>query len=302
MKKKKIGIIILQFSNLKETLDCLESLQQVQTKHEIEVYLVVHGSKKVEIQKVTSVFPVIQILEMANAGFAGFNNIGIHSAINNGCEAFVLLNNDTIVDPHFLDPLIDAIYEPTVGFASPLIYFYSGKEFHRESYQNNERGRVIWYAGGEIDWNDVDAYHWGVDEVDHGQYTTLSKTQYATGCCMAFSKKTLIKIGFMDDRYFLYYEDADWSITARNKQLISVVVPKAKIWHKNAGSTQGPGSKLHQYYQSRNRILFAIKFAPWRSKIAVLRQAVRLLFSLDNVIRNAMIDALSGRYGKRRYA
>jgi GT2 family glycosyltransferase len=179
------------------------------------------------------------------------------------------------VDAGFFDPLMRQVAKPEVGLVSPMIYFYPGLEFHKDSYKKSEKGKVVWYAGGVIDWENVYAYHWGVDEVDHGQFAGAEETGFATGCCVAFRRDVIDKVDLMDEKYFLYWEDVDWSVRVKKAGYKLVFEPKSVAWHKNAGSTGGSGSQIHQYYQTRNRIRFGLKFAPLRSKLAIVRESVK---------------------------
>jgi GT2 family glycosyltransferase len=297
---KRIGLILLHYSNVDDTLACLESLWHVKTTHHLKIYLVVVGKETGWLKTHQGRQGLTVIAGVTNLGYSGGNNIGIRQALDEGCEQVVILNPDTVVAKDFLDPLVETLDDPKVGLVSPLIYFYPGSEYHHDEYQEKERGQVIWYAGGLIDWNNVYTSHLGVDEVDHGLYKETSTTDYATGCCMAFTPKLIEEIGLLDEDYFLYYEDAAFSVMARRRGYEVRVAPQSKIWHKNAGSTQGAGSSIHRYYQTRNRVLFAGRFAPLRSRLAVWREALTHLFHPDETIRKAIKDAIMGKRGERK--
>src|SRR5690606_14557979 len=127
------------------------------------------------------------------------------------------------------------------------------------------------------------------DEVDRGQYDTVEPTEFVTGCCVALRVKALEEIGLFDDRYFLYLEDLDLSqrlLKARWKLLYQ---PEARIWHKNAGYS-GSGSSLHEYYFTRNRYLFGFRYAPWRTKLFLLKHLVIQWRQGGKVTRQAIRD------------
>src|SRR5690606_36808061 len=117
----------------------------------------------------------------------------------------------------------------------PKMYFTAGQEYHSQKYKKSEQGNVIWYAGGQMDWDNVIGSHRGVDEVDTGQYQSVDKTEFATGACMMIPTQILKKTGNFDERYFLYYEDND--LCMRLKRYGSIYfVPTSILWHDNAGS------------------------------------------------------------------
>lgn len=225
----------------------------------------------------------------------------IKQAIKDGHDTVILLNDDTTVEPDFIIPLTQRLKDNKVGMVCPKIYFYPGNEFHADKYKQSESGRVIWYAGGIIDWNNVYASHWGVDEVDQGQHDQIIETDFATGCCLAITKDTINKIGLMDEKYFLYYEDADWSLAVKKAGLKIILEPKSVIYHKNAGSTGGSGSPLQQYYQTRNRFYFGLKYAPLKTKLHLVKNALVGLSSSNSVLRQANRDGLLFRLGQRTF-
>lgn len=289
------AILILHYKDNPHTFACLDSLQRL--ARPVTVYILSVQSSQVEALAHHPSKPTV-ISTSKNGGFARGNNYLINKAIQRGHTHFVLLNNDTTVEPNFLEPLLKQLKSPTIGFVSPKIYFYPGNEFHHQSYSKSEQGKVIWYAGGLIDWAHVDASHWGVNEVDHGQFETPTETDFATGCCLAFTKKTLDKIGLMDEKYFLYYEDSDWSLRTQKHGLKIIFEPRSVIYHKNAGSTGGSGSSTQQYYQTRNRIYFGLKYAPLKTKLHLIKNALSDLKSPNATIRRASRDALTFHFGK----
>jgi hypothetical protein len=237
-----------------------------------------------------------------NLGFAGGQNIGIKYGIENGIDYFVVLNNDVVLDENFLEELLKTFErEKNCGLVSPKIYFAKGYEFHKDRYKEINLGSVIWYAGGKMDWENVLASHIGVDEVDGGQFDKLQKTDFASGCCEMIKKEVFEKIGFFDEKYFLYYEDNDLSQRAKKKGFDIYYQPSAILWHKNAGSTGGSGSVLQDYYITRNRLLFGFKFASIKSKLALVRESLKFIIAGRSSQKKGAIDFYLGRFGKGSY-
>jgi len=224
--------------------------------------------------------------------------VRIRYALRKGADYIMLLNNDTLVDKDLISRLLEGMHrQEKVGIVGPKIYFAAGCEFHCKRYKENERGKVIWYAGGIIDWKNIYCSHRGVDEVDIGQYDKQEQTSFVSGCCMLVRKEVLEKIGLLDNKYYLYLEDVDFCLRARRAGFKIVYAPSAFLWHKNAESSGKPGSPLHVYYQTRNRLLLGIKYAPLRTKLALLRESLSVL--KDNGVRKkAVVDFYLGRLGK----
>ena len=238
-----------------------------------------------------------------NLGFAGGNNIGIKHAVENGADYILILNNDTIADQNLLQGLLNVLEkDKTIGIVGPKIYFAEGFEFHKKRYKKTELGKVIWYAGGIMDWKNITGCHRGVDEVDSGQYEEEAETGFVSGCCMLIRREVFEKIGFFDEKYFLYYEDSDFNQKARNSGYKIIYSPKAILWHKNAGSAGGSGSILQDYYITRNRLLFGLRYAPLRSKLSLIKESFKLAIKGRPWQKRGVIDFYLGRLGKGSYS
>ena len=291
-------LIIVHFGPVRLTVDCLKSIYQ---NHDAPLTILVNNSLDNSLPGIIKEFKnVLLLTPKTNLGFAGANNLALKKAIAGGAQNVILLNNDTIIPAGFVAKITDfAVSHPSVGIISPKIYFAKGFEYHKNDYKKKDLGRVFWYAGGDIDWNNVYAKHRGVDQVDHGQFDTCLDTDFATGCAMLIKRQVIAKAGLINEKYFLYYEDVDYSLTVKLNGFKVVYFPGAFIWHKNAGSSQGPGSVLHQYYQTRNRLYFGFKFAPFRTKLALIRESFKHLAE-GGVVRSAVIDFYFNKMGKAR--
>ncbi len=296
---KHVTIVIVNWNGKKDTIECLTSLSKLSAVIcQLSAIVVDNGSTDDSVQAVRKKFPQAHVIEVGrNLGFAGGNNVGIRRALERGAEFVWLLNNDTIVDKNAVSALVDACKDPCVGIAGSKIYFAPGSEFHKERYQKPEQGKVLWYAGGLIDWQNMYASHRGVNEVDKGQYDKTEETLFVTGCSMMVKKEVFEKIGLLDEKFFAYLEDLDFCLRAKQEGYTLLYEPKSKLWHKNAGSS-GVGSGLHQYYMTRNRFLVGMRYASLRTKFALTREAMRFVFVGPSIYRKAVIDAMIGKWGK----
>jgi len=297
-----ISIIIVNYDTTKFTLECLESLKNIKTTDfEFNVIVVDNGSQKELKIPVRLQSDNLEILRTDNnIGFTGGNNLGMSHAVKQyNSDYFLLLNSDTTVTKEFLDELLLSIQGDDRGIAVSKIYFEKGFEYHHKSYEKDELGKVIWFAGGTIDWPNLTAFHRGVDEVDYGQFDNLSQTDFATGCCMLIKRELIEEVGILDKRYFLYLEDVDYSVRAIKKGYKIIFCPKSIIYHKNAGSTGGSGSSVHEYYQTRNRILFFLKYSPLRYKLTAVKFLIKMIIKGSATHRQAAVDFVFGRFGKQ---
>ena len=294
----KLAIIILHYKDQRLIENCLQSLDG-QLTDEIGV-LVVNNNPSENLQSLKKKFPRIKVLEAGeNLGFAGGNNLGIRKAMEEGARAVILLNNDTLVAKDFIEQMSLKAKNKLV-LLSPKIYFASGCEYHHDRYKDKDRGKVIWYAGGKMDWGNVIASHRGVDEVDQGQYEEETETDFATGCAMLVTRDVFDKIGLLDERYFLYYEDMDFCERAKCAGIKVKYSPVTRVWHVNAGSSN-VGGGLHDYYLTRNRLLFGLKFSTSKVKLLLIKESLKLLFSGRSWQKKGVRDYFLCKFAKGCY-
>ena len=300
-----VFVSILNYNGGKDTLSCLKSLNEVNIKDfNLSVIVLDNGSKEIFEcnENAYQNFKLSVIRSEKNLGFSGGQNMNIKRALEDGADYIVILNNDVILDKNLLVELLEVFQEKNdCGMVSPKIYFAKGHEFHKNRYDENERGNIIWYAGGRMDWNNIIGSHRGVDEVDKGQFEKLEETDFASGCCLMVRKDIVEKIGFFDERYFLYYEDNDLSQRAKKNGFKIYYQPKGKLWHLNAGSAGGSGSLLHDYYITRNRLIFGFKYAPVKARLALFRESIKVLFTGRFWQKRAILDFYLNRLGKGTY-
>jgi GT2 family glycosyltransferase len=300
----KVFVTLVNYNSNQHTYECLHSLEEISTEgFDLSVVVVDNASKEKFTQdKEYRKFTLKLIRSEQNLGFSGGQNLGIKFALSNGANYVLVLNNDVILNKNLIIELLKTFQaESDCGIVSPKIYFAKGYEFHKASYKENELGKVIWYAGGKIDWQNMIASHRGVDEVDKGQYEKIEQTDFASGCCEMIKREVFEKVGLFDERYFLYYEDNDLSQRAKAQNFKIFYQPKAILWHLNAGSTGGSGSALHDYYITRNRLLFGCKFTSVRTKIALIRESFKLIFTGRPWQKKGALDFYLGRFGKGSY-
>lgn len=302
-KNPKVSIIILTTNALAMTLEQLKDIEKVDTSGiDAECLVVDNGSgdgtedaiKNYKLPNMSYRF----LQSGANRGFAGGNNVGIKDALKRGYEYILLMNNDLILPKSIVKKLVSFMEDmPKAGAASPKMYFAKGYEFHKDRYKKSDLGKVFWYAGGILDRDNVYSNHRGVDEVDNGQYDKIEETDFANGACVIIRDKVFNEIGYLDEGFFLYWEDADFSERAKRAGWKVYYFPETCMWHKVSASTGGSGSPTNDYFLTRNRYYFAMRYSGFRTKFAVLRDTVRLIFAGRAWQRWGAIDALLSRKG-----
>lgn len=300
----KIAIIILNWNRPQLTIGTITSLLKINhSRFSYHIFLIDNDStdksqklfqKKYKNHRQISLFSTKQ-----NLGFVEGNNFAIRHALKKNYRFILVCNNDVLVDPNFLQNLLTGIQKNTkTAIVGPKIYFAPGFEFHKNRYRKKQLGRVIWSAGGQMDWDNILGSNIGIDQVDQGQFDKdNSHIDFLSGCCILIRSSALKKIGLFDPAYFMYLEDVDLCQQAKLAKYQITYLPKAKIWHLNSGSS-GAGSQLHHYFITRNRLYFAKKYARPRTRFAIFRQSLKTFLSQNHWKRQAVIDYYLGRMGR----
>lgn len=266
-----VYVVVLTWNHKDDTLACLESLSAL-TYPNFRVLAVDNGSTDGTPEAVREYFPAAElIVNERNLGFATGVNRGLRQALQQRADLIFLLNNDTLVEPHVLERLLDHCAED-VGLLAPKIYYI------------HEPAR-IWSMGGR-------RHPWTIEKtgdargaLDGPQWSRLLERDYLVGCAMLIPRRTLEQVGGFDERHFMYYEDMDFSWRVRAAGLRLLVVPEAHVWHKVAISSGGSDSPNERYWMARSSVLFFRRYAQgWRWLIigpyrfgSALKTTVRLL-------------------------
>lgn len=238
----KILIILLNWNGKKDTLECLASLQKVRYPN-FQTIIVDNGSTDDSVSVLRATYPQIPILEnRANLGFAGGNNPGIEWALRHRAEWILLLNNDTVVAPDFLDAFLKAAQEqPKAKILGAKILRY-----HQPG--------IIDHLGGF--WNPQIAEFVSPDsgEADH-PYFNMRAADYVCGCALLMHRSVPETIGLLEPSFFLFWEETDFCYRAKKAGFEVWTAPEAKIWHKVSSSFTGGKPHMH-YFWWRSRLLW----------------------------------------------
>lgn len=301
-KIPKVSVIILTWNAAPRIKDQLINIENLNTDGlDVEVVIVDNDSKD-DTAKIVLAYKFKKLKQHFvqnndNLGFAEGNNVGISYALESGSDYVALQNDDTILDKNLLVNIVQEHQNmPEAGAISPKIYFAKGYEY-KKHYKTFDLGKVIWYAGGDIDWENIYGSNHGVDQVDNGQFETASDTGFATGCFVVYKHEALEKAGLYDKKYYLYMEDADLSERIKKAGFKVMYSPRGRLWHK-VSQGSGIGSELNDYFITRNRMLFGMTYAKLRTKFALFRESIKLLLIGRKWQKIGIRDYYLGRFGK----
>lgn len=287
----KVAVILVDYNGLKDTIECIESIEKSTVQSQI--ILVDNASVENDARTISQQFPEVKTIRSElNGGFSAGNNLGIRWALEQEYEYIALLNNDTVVAPNMLELLCQYASETSVS--APKMLYYSKPE-------------TIWYGGGKINRKTGNAEHYYMNQEDPGD-KTVRKCDFATGCCIMIPASVFRKVGLLDERFFMYCEDSDFCLRLKENGIGINYVPEAKLWHKVSQSTGGDESAFSIYYMTRNRILYIKdhqkEFAPTAFAYTVVTRIIRMIQMIVKVkpewkaFQKGIRDGIRGVTGK----
>lgn len=251
--------VVLTWNGLHDTRELLTGLAS--DREGLSVVVVDNGSSDGTQDAVVAEFPWVHVLQTgANLGYAGGNNVGLTYALEQGAATVGVLNNDTVVTGEALRRLSAHVAQHPGDVVSPDIRFEPDR---KES----------WFRGGKVDPRSAWPHHVTGPAQALLPVDAPYVSEILTGCCLVATGQIWRVVGLFDERYFLIFEDSDWSRrAARHARL--VVLPSVRIGHKVSRSFTGDAGTLATYYYLRNALLFASRHG--RGAGATSRMLLRL--------------------------
>lgn len=237
------AIIIVHFGKLATTQECIKSILKYEKSYHSVV--VVNNDQQ---QLVKSNFPsspqLVIINNPRNVGFATAVNIGIKYALSHNADSILLINNDTILHKPIMKKLSEAFDEhSTIGIVGPAIEFF-------------KKNKKLYDLGGYVNMTIGKTRH---DNEKKIPFEVLQFPDYVSGCCMLIKESVIKKIGYFDERFFLYYEDVDFCLRAKKAGFAVAVDPSIILYH-GLSKTAGKNSKIILYHQTRSALQFGKKY------------------------------------------
>ena len=253
----RVAIVVLNWNGWRDTLRCLESLARLEYPC-VEVLVVDNGSSDGSADMLRQQCPGVELLELdTNRGFAGGMNWGIRRALDRGADFVLLLNNDTLVAPDLLTRLVTvARTHPRAGLFGCELRFPA---------MPNQPAPVI--TG--VDWLRGFVR---MARLTPGDASPLP-AEVVSGEAVLARREVVARVGPLDERYFLYFEDLDWALRARRAGFGCLIVPGAVVWHRAGASTRGeplaPRPTFY-YYHTRNNVLFVRAHGPRLARLTFI--------------------------------
>ena len=283
----RIAIITVNYNNAEKTINFLRSVSQ----NSDVIRIVVDNASKADDRAALRTHieqhdsSAILVESETNLGFSGGNNLGIQTAEKYEPEWYVFLNNDTVASEGFLDGLLQELKNKEGVVGIPL----------REGDKTAYAGRVEWLK----------------PTLRHYYQPDLEENFYIIGGGVAVHKNVFHEIGYWDDRFFLYFEDVDLSLRAKEAGFPLNVLKNISLAHASQSTTKKLGVSILLRYHFRNTLLFNALHAPWPVKLilpfwsiwTILKQLVKLVImpqrrGIAMAIMAGVFDFYIGKFGK----
>jgi len=236
-----VSVLIVCTNDRQHLAECLGSLQEC-TYPEIEVIVSDNGSTDGSVELIRRMFPSVKVIESGkNLGFPEANNRAMRVAKG---KYLFQLNPDTRIDPRCIDELVRVMEkDESIGIAAAKMKIYFEPD-------------VLNSAG--IAANQI-LYGWdrGAFELDRGQYDEPAEVIAGCGGALMVRRSLVERIGELDARFFMYYEDLDFGIRAWLSGSSVVFIPQAVVYHKYKAGVRK--AIYNEYYDHRNRLRTMLK-------------------------------------------
>ena len=265
----KIGLVTITYNSadvLQPFLDCVWQ----QTHNNLVLYIIDNASEDdthLILEKEND--SKLQIINNStNFGVAKANNQGIKRAIADDCDQVLIINNDVEFETTLIEKLLQVQTEKSCSLVTPRMMYFDNPNH-------------IWYAGSWfIKKKGYLPLHRGMKELDQGQYDEIVEVEYAPTCCLLAKKEVFQDIGLMDEKYFVYFDDTDFSYRVwKDGRHKIFYCPNVKFYHKVGSLTKSfnkeeekifrgdffiqQNTKNHIYFLKKIGGLFAYAFIAW---------------------------------------
>jgi hypothetical protein len=248
MSAPVVTLIVLNYNGRRYLRRLMRSLLG-QTHAALEIIVADNASPDDSATIVEEEFrdPRVRVLRLPqNGGFSAGNNAALRQARG---DYVMLLNNDLELEPTCVERLVAAAEtRGRFGALAPKILW-----FYRPEYVESV---------GTMCTEDGTGFNHGVGHVDVGQFDVPERVFGACFAAALFRRSVFDEVGLLDESYFMYYEDTDWSYRANRLGLPTYTVPDARVFHVHSGSLRYTGEARKHYFLARNRVRFCLLNLP----------------------------------------
>ncbi|HEY8992979.1 MAG TPA: glycosyltransferase family 2 protein [Candidatus Microsaccharimonas sp.] len=264
-----VSVVVLNWNGLDDTKTCLEYLRK-QTYKNYEIIVVDNGSTDESLEYLKTLKDIVLVANNNNHGFAGGHIDGLAHAKG---EYILLLNNDAVTKPDLIERCLENFTDPSIGVVGGRAYRWNkenplldeSNSFYSYQFINTFNAEAIFYQKD-----------YGVSE----------EVNNVSGSCVMVRRSVIESVGYLENRFFAYYEECDLFARAKRAGYKVIYDPKVQIWHKIGASSERKSSSFMYYMLFRNRFFFAVRNFQKGSLGIFLRQYLK--FGVKSIIKSIL--------------
>jgi len=247
MNDELVSVVIPTWNLKKDLGECIDSIKS-STYNCYEIIVVDNNSTDGTIELLNESYKdVILIRNSENLGFAAAVNKGIEKAIDLDSKFVFVLNNDAIIYPSTLTRLVEISRSISrLGIIVPKVMFYDHQD-------------IIYSIGDKVFPLFPIPIRIGFKKKDRQKYNKIFHLDYVTGCAMLIPIETIKKVGFFNENFFMYYEDAEFCFRTKKENLKIICDGNNRVLHKVALSSKNIKAKIIRM-RAKNRIIFFSRY------------------------------------------
>ncbi len=273
---EKIGLITITYNSADVIRGFLESTFS-QTFQNFIIYIIDNNSQDntIEILKENTDSRIELVKNKENVGVAKANNQGIELALKDNCTQVLIINNDVEFEKQLFEKMLQIQKNKNCSLVVPKMMYFDTPDY-------------IWYAGSSfIKKKGFLPIHKGIKQKDSSQFDGVYPVEYAPTCCLLVKKEVFQDVGMMDEKYFVYFDDTDFSYRVlKDGRHKLFYFSDTKFYHKVGSLTKSVEKEKKREYRgdffikqnTRNHIYFLKKIGSIYAYLFIL-----FLFFKNNI-------------------
>jgi GT2 family glycosyltransferase len=273
--------VTLSWNRREDTLACLRSIL-ASDYPSLRAVLVDNASTDDTVEAVHAELPAVTTLvNPVNLGYAAGVNVGLRYALEQGADFVIIVDNDAVIAPDAVMRMLSvAQARPAVGLLTPKILYHDEPD-------------LIWFAGHKRRPVTLAPIAGSMGKPDAQLDGGPRPMDYAPCCGLLIRRAVLERVGLLEERFFIYYEDLDFCIRAKASGFELLNVPDARVWHKVSASA-GEGTPLQKYYLARSSVHFYFRHTSrWLLPLIVLYRLGSATRTVTRVLCHGRPDVAS---------
>ncbi len=274
-----VSISIVNFNTRELLKDCLLNIESQDFKGDIDVWVVDNNSKDDSVEMVKRDFPKVKLIENhENLGFSKGHN---HVLKKINSDFAILVNPDTKFEKNTISEMIDFMEKnPSCAVASCKILGFDGS-FHSNGGDFPINLPLISWLFNLESFGVKKNFH----RIDENYYSKEREVDWVGGTFMVIRKAVLEKVGFLNEDYFMYFEDVDFCYRVKLSNFKIMINPKVTILHKSGASSKDP--HLTQWVGELKGLLYFYNF-----KFGIIISSIVKVLVLIAIILRVLIFSI----------